>query len=135
MAGTYDKNDNTGGTNGATIRFPPESTDPDNAGLSIIRDLLHPVKAKYPSVSYADLYVLASAAAIEFVGGPKIKVNLGRTDEHNNAKCPANGRLPDASQGADHLRKVFYRMGFNDQEIVALSGGHTLGRCHLVRSG
>ena len=26
-------------------------------------------------------------------------------------------------------------MGFNDQEIVALSGAHTLGRCHLVRSG
>jgi len=26
-------------------------------------------------------------------------------------------------------------MGFNDQEIVALSGGHTVGRCHIVRSG
>lgn len=24
---------------------------------------------------------------------------------------------------------------FNDQEIVALSGAHTLGRCHLARSG
>lgn len=26
-------------------------------------------------------------------------------------------------------------MGFGDREIVALSGGHTLGRCHEVRSG
>jgi peroxiredoxin len=26
-------------------------------------------------------------------------------------------------------------MGFNDQEIVALSGAHTLGRCHSDRSG
>jgi catalase (peroxidase I) len=43
---------------------------------------------------------------------------------------PPNGRLPDASQGAQHLRDVFGRMGFNDREIVALSGGHTLGRCH-----
>lgn len=25
--------------------------------------------------------------------------------------------------------------GFNDQEIVALSGAHTLGRCHADRSG
>lgn len=27
------------------------------------------------------------------------------------------------------------RMGFNDQEIVALCGAHTLGRCHSDRSG
>lgn len=27
------------------------------------------------------------------------------------------------------------RMGFNDQEIVALCGAHTLGRCHDDRSG
>jgi len=26
-------------------------------------------------------------------------------------------------------------MGFNDRDIVALSGGHTLGRCHKARSG
>ena len=26
-------------------------------------------------------------------------------------------------------------MGFSDRDIVALSGGHTLGRCHKVRSG
>jgi cytochrome c peroxidase len=26
-------------------------------------------------------------------------------------------------------------MGFNDQEIVALLGAHTLGRCHTDRSG
>ena len=25
---------------------------------------------------------------------------------------PENGRLPDASQGAAHLRDVFYRMGY-----------------------
>merc|ERR1711865_433488 len=37
--------------------------------------------------------------------------------------------------GAQHLRDVFYRQGFNDQEIVALSGAHTLGRCHKSRSG
>jgi len=29
----------------------------------------------------------------------------------------------------------FYKMGFNDQEIVALSGAHALGRCHRDRSG
>ena len=36
---------------------------------------------------------------------------------------------------AEGLRKVFNRMGFNDQEIVALSGAHALGRCHVTASG
>ena len=56
----------------------------------------------------------------------------------NSFKIPnttANGRLPDAAQGAEHLRDVFHRMGFNDKEIVCLSGAHTLGRCHKTRSG
>ena len=39
------------------------------------------------------------------------------------------------SQTAQGLRDVFYRMGFNDQEIVALSGAHALGRCHSTYSG
>eukprot|EP00949_MAST-11_sp_MAST-11-sp1_P003745 g3745.t1 len=68
-------------------------------------------------------------------GEPEIPSTLGRTDEAEGAKCPANGRLPDAALGAQHLRDVFYRMGFNDREIVALSGAHTLGRCHKSRSG
>ena len=29
--------------------------------------------------------------------------------------CPPDGRLPDAAQGAQHIRNIFYRMGFNDQ--------------------
>ena len=30
-------------------------------------------------------------------------------------------RLPDGDKGSDHIRKIFYRMGFNDQEIGAFS--------------
>ena len=78
---------------------------------------------------------VAGAAAVEFLGGPKIKHEYCRTDTDDESKCPPNGLLPDASQGAAHLREVFYRMGFNDQEIVVLSGGHTLGRSHFTRSG
>jgi catalase (peroxidase I) len=134
-AGTYDAKDNSGGTNGATMRFPPESTDGANSGLHIVKNILHPIIQQYPNVSISDLWTFSGANAIELMGGPKIPHSFGRTDHPDGQKCPANGRLPDASQGAQHLRDVFYRMGFNDKEIVALSGAHTLGRCHIERSG
>jgi cytochrome c peroxidase len=66
--------------------------------------------------------------------GPVIPYRPGRHDKDIIA-CTPDGRLPDASQGNKHLRDIFGRMGFNDQEIVALSGAHALGRCHSTRSG
>ena len=134
-AGTFDKSDASGGSDGATMRFAPESEDAANAGLSIIHDLLLQVKLRHPDVSIADLWTLAGCSAVEFIGGPKVKHTMGRSDAADGSHCPPNGRLPDATQGAAHLRQVFGRMGFNDQEIVALSGAHTLGRCHYTRSG
>ena len=134
-AGTYDAKTRTGGSNGATMRFAPESEHGANAGLAVARALLEPVKAKFPWISYADLWTLAGAVAIEAMGGPAIPWQPGRSDAPDASHCPPDGRLPDATQGAAHLRDVFGRMGFDDKEIVALSGAHTLGRCHADRSG
>lgn len=91
-------------------------------------------------------------------GGPTIPWRAGRQDALEiNSNVP-DGRLPNATLGQDHIRNTFYRMvndrsytnvcyfpvcnlclfffqGFNDQEIVALAGAHSLGRCHPDRSG
>lgn len=45
-SGTYDKETGTGGSNGATMRFAPESDHGANAGLKAARDFLEPVKGK-----------------------------------------------------------------------------------------
>lgn len=58
-----------------------------------------------------------------------------RQDADDGSKIVPDGRLPDANQGAAHIRDVFGRMGFNDEEMVALLGAHALGRCHLDNSG
>ena len=138
-AGTYDKQSKTGGSNGATMRFPPESSDGANAGLDKARNLLESVKKNNPGASYADIWTLAGCVAIEEMGGPKIDWRSGRTDVGQIAvaqkKIPPNGRLPDALKGAAHIRSVFKRMGFDDRETVALLGAHCLGRCHADRSG
>ena len=81
-------------------------------------------------------------AAIKQMGGPTIGWSSGRVDEPVEAVTP-DGRLPNADSGepladkadSDHLRTIFGRMGFNDQEIVVLSGAHALGRCHETASG
>lgn len=137
-SGTFDKNDHTpqcGGSNGATMRFAHEIDDGANAGLALMQDILKPIKRKFPDLSYADLWTMAGTQAIALTGGPEIPFLYGRTDDADNTNCPALGRLPDATQGAKHLRDVFYRMGFDDKGIVALSGAHTLGSCHRARSG
>merc|ERR1712217_702632 len=118
------------------MRFEPESADGANAGLEHARNKLEQIKEKYPEISYADLWILASYVAIEEMGGPRIEFKPGRTDAKDGTACPAVGRLPDAALGSDHVRDVFYRMGFDDREIVALvGGGHAIGRCHTDRSG
>jgi len=128
-SGTYDKHSGTGGSNGATMRFKPESTDPANSGLDVARNLLEPIKQEY-NISYGDVWTLAACVGLEDMGGPKILWKPGRTDAVDGATAPPNKRLPNPSGGQDHQREMFYRMGFNDREIVALAGAHAVGRCH-----
>ncbi|KAK4575188.1 heme peroxidase [Recurvomyces mirabilis] len=133
-SGTFDKLTGTGGSNGATMRFPPEGDHGANAGLKAARNFLEPVHEQFPWITYSDLWILASVCAIQEMGGPDIKWRPGRQDR-DVSYCTPDGRLPDGSKGHDHLRGIFGRMGFNDQEIVALSGAHAIGRCHTDRSG
>eukprot|EP00252_Welwitschia_mirabilis_P008476 TRINITY_DN2034_c0_g1_i4.p1 TRINITY_DN2034_c0_g1~~TRINITY_DN2034_c0_g1_i4.p1 ORF type:complete len:370 (-),score=81.74 TRINITY_DN2034_c0_g1_i4:444-1415(-) len=139
-AGTYDKEiqewPKCGGANG-TLRFDIELNHKANAGLANALKLLQPIKDKYPNITHADLFQLASAVAIEEAGGPKITMKYGRLDAPAPEDCPPEGKLPDAGppSPASHLRDLFYRMGFTDKEIVALSGAHTLGRARPERSG
>ncbi|KAL3827598.1 hypothetical protein ACHAXA_002095 [Cyclostephanos tholiformis] len=169
-SGTYDASTGTGGSNGAGMRFSGgmESRDPENAGLQAARAFLEPIKARYPHISYSDLWILASYVGLEHTGGPIIPFTPGRVDHVDESYWSRNGmsygRLPAAekyccphlddsnvSSSIDpttgtvrgweglctHVRdEVFYRMGFNDREIVALlCGGHVYGRCHPNASG
>ena len=79
-------------------------------------------------------------------------MKYGRADVTGPEQCPPEGNLPGAAGPFDdaagsnpfpgaqdpqtHLRNIFHRMGFNDAEIVALSGAHTIGPslCPIVAS-
>ena len=143
-SGTYDKMTSTGGSGEGTIRFKEELAHGGNAGLADTAvKWMEPLYQKHPSLSYADLYTLGGVASIKAMGGPTIPWSSGRVDALDPAAVTPDGRLPNADSGpqgaesddSQHLRDIFYRMGFNDQEIVALSGAHALGRCHTTASG
>ncbi|XP_072954754.1 L-ascorbate peroxidase 1, cytosolic-like isoform X2 [Typha angustifolia] len=115
------------------MRFEAEQAHGANNGLEKAVRMLEPVKEQFQILSYADFYQLAGVVAVEVTGGPEIPFHPGRQDK---SEPPKEGRLPDATKGCDHLRDVFaIQMDLSDKDIVALSGAHTLGKCHKERSG
>ena len=97
------------------MRFAPESAHGANAGLNHAREFMEDIKNQFPWISYGDLWTLGGVAAIQEMGGPKIKWRPGRIDGTADNVTP-DGRLPDATQGGDHLRNV--------SECIHLPGSH-----------
>lgn len=141
-AGTFCKYCSIQGGAHANMRFPRVAADPADAGLDVPRGRLAKVYVNYAqNITLADFWQFAADVCIEFMTGPHIPFRPGRIDLDQNQNTPPD-RLPDAALGfpdknvtAYYLKDIFYRMGFNDQEIVALSGGHTIGECHKQYSG
>ncbi|KAI4337316.1 hypothetical protein L6164_015749 [Bauhinia variegata] len=123
-AGTFEMSDNTGGMNGSIV-FELERQE--NAGLNKSIKVLEKAKKEIDTtqpVSWADLIAVAGAEAVAVCGGPKIPVSLGRVD---SMVPDLEGKLPRESLNASGLKKCFQRKGFSTQELVALSGAHTIG--------
>uniref|UniRef100_A0A2N9HQ29 Plant heme peroxidase family profile domain-containing protein n=1 Tax=Fagus sylvatica TaxID=28930 RepID=A0A2N9HQ29_FAGSY len=102
-AGTFDLDENSGGMNGSIVY---ELDRPENA------------------VSWADMIAVAGAEAVSLCGGPTIPVPLGRLD---SMEPDPEGKLPQESLDAPGLKQCFKRKGLSTQDLVALSGAHTLG--------
>ncbi|PAN22599.1 hypothetical protein PAHAL_4G030300 [Panicum hallii] len=76
-------------------------------------------------VSCADIMALAARESIVQSGGPFYEVELGRYDGRLSTK--ASVVLPHANFTLDQLNAFFSGLGFSQSEMIALSGGHTLG--------
>lgn len=118
---TYDLETGLGGANGS-IRFEMDRGESSGA-LPRAMDVLKVMQRK-TGLGWGDTIAVAGAAAVEATGGPAIDVPLGRP---NASKGDPTGILPNPDMSVADLRKLFAPRGFDDTDIVALSGAHTLG--------
>ncbi|KAF7101025.1 hypothetical protein CFC21_102424 [Triticum aestivum] len=123
-AGTFDISDKSGGMNGSIIY---EADRPENAGLSKSLKILRKAKEginQVQQVSWADLIAVAGAEAVALCGGPEIPIRLGRLD---SSTADPTGKLPEETLDVVALKTSFGKKGFSTQEMVVLSGAHTIG--------
>lgn len=123
-AGTFEIDEKIGGMNGSIVL---ELDRPENKGLKKSVKILEKAKSQIDVVQpvpWADLIALAGAEAVSLCGGPSIPIKLGRID---SLVPDPEGKLPEESLDATSLKQCFERKGFSTQELVALSGAHTLG--------
>lgn len=84
------------------------------------------------TVSCADVLALAARDSVYMAGGPYYDVPTGRKDG-SLSRANDTSALPAATLKASELVKVFVGdHGFTVPELVALSGGHTLGQAHCA---
>ncbi|XP_047180073.1 cationic peroxidase 1-like isoform X2 [Vigna umbellata] len=86
-------------------------------------------------VSCADILAVAARDAVFELGGPRWEVPLGRRDSTTASLAESNSDLPAPFFDLDGLTSAFAKKNFTVQELVTLSGGHSIGlvRCRFFR--
>ncbi|EGZ25969.1 heme peroxidase [Phytophthora sojae] len=120
-ASTFRITDYAGGCNGAKIRFAPEKDWPVNKGVDQIIAALEPIKQKYPTLSTADLIVLAGQVALEDAGSSKIDFLGGRTDATNGDGSDILAPREYYNSTVTAVRDNIKILGVSPEEAVALA--------------
>ncbi|KAJ7532708.1 hypothetical protein O6H91_13G015500 [Diphasiastrum complanatum] len=81
-------------------------------------------------VSCADIIALAAREAVVQSGGPSWNVELGRRDGRISRASDALTLLPPTRSDSQSLIDDFETIGLSVQDLVTLSGAHTIGRAH-----
>ncbi|CAN1323307.1 Peroxidase 9 [Linum perenne] len=88
-------------------------------------------KACPHTVSCADILAMAARESTVLSGGPNWELPLGRKDSRRASLSLSNQNIPAPNSTIQTLVNLFKRQGLNQIDLVALSGGHTIGvaRC------
>ncbi|KAI3841252.1 hypothetical protein MKW92_023467 [Papaver armeniacum] len=86
-------------------------------------------------VSCADIVAMAARDAVLWAGGPLYDIPKGRKDGRRS-KIEDTRNLPSPFFNSSELISIFSKHGFSVQDMVSLSGAHTLGvaRCSSFKN-
>ncbi|CAN6219935.1 unnamed protein product [Urochloa humidicola] len=105
-------------------------------GFTVIDNIKTQVEAVCnQTVSCAAILAVAARDSVVALGGPSWTVLLGRRDSTNASKTNAENDLPGPNFSLSNLTQFFTNKGLNLTDLVALSGGHTIGQaqCRFFR--
>ncbi|KAL5576636.1 hypothetical protein UlMin_018335 [Ulmus minor] len=89
------------------------------------------VEGKCPGVvSCADILAIAARDYVHLAGGPYYQVKKGRWDGRISLASSVKSNIPQANFTVDQLLKLFNSKGLTLEDLVVLSGAHTLGFAH-----
>ncbi|CAH8316997.1 unnamed protein product [Eruca vesicaria subsp. sativa] len=110
-----------------------EKTAPPNLnslrGFEVIDSIKADLETVCPeTVSCADILAMAARDSVVVSGGPSWDVEVGRKDSRTASKQAATNSLPSPNSTVPILISIFQNLGLSQTDMVALSGGHTLGK-------
>ncbi|KAJ9179636.1 hypothetical protein P3X46_007986 [Hevea brasiliensis] len=118
-----------------------EKTAPANnnslRGFEVIDSIKSQLESSCPGVvSCADILAVAARDSVAALGGPSWTVQLGRRDSTTASFSAASTNIPSPLSDLSVLISNFSSKGFTTNEMVALSGAHTIGqaRCTVFRN-
>ncbi|CAL4996326.1 unnamed protein product [Urochloa decumbens] len=102
-------------------------------GFEVIDGIKEALEAQCPGiVSCADVLALAARDAVFMARGPYYGVPLGRRDGSRSVASDTFLALPPPVKNVTLLIQIFGNVGLDVHDMVALSGGHTLGIAHCA---
>ncbi|XP_031098092.1 peroxidase 40 [Ipomoea triloba] len=106
-------------------------------GFEVIDSIKADIEFVCPgTVSCADILAIAARDSVLLSGGPTWEVEMGRKDGISASKTAANNNIPGPNSDVPTLVSKFQNLGLTLQDMVTLSGAHTVGkaRCFTFNS-
>ncbi|CAK9152570.1 unnamed protein product [Ilex paraguariensis] len=119
------------GSNDLAERDAEDNKDLGEEAFDSIKMAKALVESKCPGVvSCADILAIAARDFVHLAGGPYYPVKKGRWDGRTSMASMVHSNLPQANSTIDELLKLFASKGLTLDDLVVLSGAHTIGFSH-----